>query len=382
MIKFLPSRIDGDANQINQSFRRLDGLIFGGGLPGVPHLPYESMDLDEYSKHYEPDATPKTLPRHRTPSHVLTNYKRAVKELISINREGHYLPAWFFCLSFSYLPLTVGSPELTWDRYDRSEFKTHPVRRVDHYPLSGPSKRNSLRELVDFEFTKYGREVSMYHSNDMGFRPSNLAGDSEFMSQFDVICKSSQTDFVTPVKLRPDRQRTLGDGVNFQPESMDPEFADLIEHKVHPIYASQSYSKTFYKYEDKFMYEDIDSVFHHHVMYSRFFLSLVMRNKFDMSQLQSDFSHFGQDQDRNERRTVEDAFQQYVSVVRELHPHLKKQMILNTLDFELEQSLQIADNHKTDAQSQSPENSALDCISFMAYIDKAIYFHNLSLIWK
>lgn len=377
MIKFLPFRIDGNSKQINQSFRKFDALIFEEGLRGEPHLPYKSMDLDEYSKHYEPDATPKTLPRIRNPSHVFTNYKRAVKELIGINAAGHYLPAWFFCLSFSLLPLTVGSPDLTWDRYDRDVYKLHSVKRVHHDCLSEPSKRNSLREMVDIEFTKNEKDVMTYHSNDMGFRPSNLTGDSQFMSQFDVICNSSQNNYTSPVKARPDLRREFGDGVNFHPESMDPEFVDLIEHKVHPIYASQSYLKNFFRYEDVHKYDDIDWVLESQMMYSKFFLSLVMRNKYKLTELQSDCKLTN-----NEQKAVKDAYKQYVSLVRELRQDLREQMIKNILNFEFEQNLQKLESQGNNTQSSFAEDSPLDPISSMADIDHAITYYNLTLIWK
>ena len=380
MIKLLPFRIDGDSSQINQSFRKFDALIFEGGLKGIEHFPYEPLDPDEYPKHYESDGTPKTLPRVRTPSKLHKNYQRAIKELMNINSEGHYLPAWFFCLSFSFLPLAFGSPDLTWDSYDRPVYVLHPVRIVDCDPLLKPSKRNSLRDMVEAEYKKYDKEVTIYHSNHIGFRPCNLASDPEFMSQFDVVCNSSLTDYTSPVKFRPDVERTPQDGVNFHPDSMDPEFADLIEHREHPIYAGQSYFKNFFRYEDINKYEDFDLVFETQMMYSKFFMSLVMRNKYDTSQLPSDSSD--SEQSSEEKKSFEEAYKQYASLVRDLYPDIKKQMVQECLDFEFEQDLEKAKSQEIEAQSQSAEASPLDSISSMAYINQAINYYNLTLIWK
>ena len=363
-------------NKVKQKLGSLDGVILPGGL----NYPYEPMSSEEFVQHYEPSGKPKTHPKYRKESEIFKVYKNWISEIININSTGQFLPAWNVCLSLNYLPLVVGSSQLNWDSFGNLNSKLTKLRKIEHESLLQQSKQNSLLEMTNSELKEFEEESLYFHFNKMGFCVSSLMNDSAFMSQFDLLYTSSQNNFESPTKPYEDPHRFPWDRYYVNPDSLNPEFVSMLEHKEYPIYGIQFHPEVILRYVNDYKHPDIDRIREANVLFSKFYISMILRKKLGAQNFES---LSGQKEEQYvESDAKKNPFKYFLSTVEEVLPDFKKKIAKEYGRQEYYQNQNNSEHDKLQHTDSTEEDKKLECLSSMAVALKGAGYNHVGLFWK
>jgi hypothetical protein len=363
--------------EVKRKLKEMDGVILPGGL----NYPYEPMDSEEFMQYYHPNGEPKTELKHRVDSELFKVYKTWINEIISINSAGQFLPAWNVCLSLNYIPLVVGSSQLNWDSFGNVNSKLTKLRKIQHESLKQQSKKNSLLEMTNTELKEFEDESLFFHFNKMGFCVSSLRSDPDFISQFDLLYTSSQNNFESPTKEKEDPHRYPWDRYFVNPDSLNPEFVSMIEHKEFPIYGIQFHPEVILRYVNDYKHPDIDRIRQANVLFSKFYISMILRNKLvsQENQTLTCAEDFGNDIESNVKAN---SFKYFMSTVEEILPDFKKKI---SKEFGLQEYHREKNQFgvsKEEKKHLTPEDEKLECLSSMAVALKGAGYNHVGLFWK
>jgi GMP synthase-like glutamine amidotransferase len=363
--------------ELKRKLREMDGVI----LPGGMNFPYEPMDSEEFMQYYEPNGKPKTELKHRVDTEIFNVYRTWINEIININSGGQFLPAWNVCLSLYYIPFVLGSSQLNLDYFGRTNYKLKKMRKVKHESLQQQSKKNSLLEMTNTELKDFEDESFYLFANSMGYCVSTLANDPEFISQFDLLYTSSQNNFENPIKEKEDPKKNILDGYFVNPESLDPEFVSMIEHKKFPIYGVQFYSEVMLRYFNVYRHPDIDRIRQANVLFSKFYISMILRNKLasQQNQTQTFAENF---ENYIESNVKSNSFKYFISTIEDILPDFEKKI---SKEFGLQEYYREKNQSKLSKGEKihlTWEDEKLECLSSMAVALKGAGYNNVGLFWK
>ena len=376
LVEVLPLHSKFGIDQSKKQLREFDGVILTGGMSSC----FQRLSKREFEEHYEPDGTPKTYPKYRTPSKVYRLYEDIFSEIVHLNATGSFLPAWSVCMSSFYLPLVSGFSQLNLDTYEIEDRPLLKLRKIDSASRTRLSKKHSLSEMVETQLKHFSGQSLFYFTNDIGYRVQELEKDAKFMENFDMIYTSSITNFESPVKSDKYPVLNFGQKHYINASSLDPEFVAMIEHKKFPIYLSSFYPKTLFRFEDRFKHANMERVQEANSVFSRFYTSMILRNQLDPSLLRANASETPEQPIASTATT--DRFENFTSAIAELYPDFQDKILQEFGHHEYHFNKKSIENSSEGRTDSFTEDCELNSLSSMAVADKAIGYYNVGVFWK
>lgn len=378
LVEVVPIHLHDNEGQMRQALQGLDGIVFTGGN----NLFFDPLSLEEFNKYYQPDGTPKTIPKHRFERNLLKMIKVIIEEVKRINSSGKFLPLWGTCQGFQMIVMAQSSSEMNFDTFDDDFGHTRLARKIPDKRIQSEFKKYSFSEMLSSYSNNLKNEKSLVYFHNLGFTIPNIEADSQFTSEYDLLYTSSQNDFTRKKKAEKDPFRKPGDLYMYNPDELDPVFLAIFEHKFYPIFGTQFHSEIPFEYVGGKYFPNADQVRKDNIIFSKFLVSIILREK--LSDNHDDKKLLNILKNKFTANISEDLFKFFEESIEESLPLLQEKLIRDIGQYEFENDNR---NHQTRAKaptriSQNDDENDLDSLLSMVVVDTLKTYHYAGVIWK